>query len=216
MQNDYKICYKGGEGEIEEKKSRFIAHITPVHSEEEATAFIASIKKQYWDARHNVSAFAIGERNELTRSSDDGEPAGTAGRPLLDVILSSNIHDICIVVTRYFGGILLGTGGLVRAYQQAAKAGLEACEIISPTNGYEITISCDYTMHGKVEYYLREQNFIIDSTDFDIGVTIHTHIPSEKLENTITAIADRTAGGARVEKSDEIKYAYLSSGVITF
>lgn len=216
MQNDYKICYKGGEGEIEEKKSRFIAHVLPVHSEEEAVSFINATKKQYWDARHNVSAFAIGERNELTRSSDDGEPAGTAGRPILDVILQSGIHNICIVVTRYFGGILLGTGGLVRAYQQAAKAGIDACEIISPVDGHSLSIRCDYTTHGKIEYYIREQGLSIDSTDFNTDVTLHTHIPADMLQNVLTGIADRSAGSAKVETSKLIKYAYLGNEVITF
>lgn len=216
MQNNYKICYKGGEGEIEEKKSKFIAHVSPVHSEEEAVTFINAIKKQYWDARHNVSAFAIGERNELTRSSDDGEPAGTAGRPVLDVILQSGIHDICIVVTRYFGGVLLGTGGLVRAYQQSAKVGIDACEIIEPIYGHEVSILCDYNMHGKIEFYLREQKLNIDSTDYDTDVTIHTHIPADMLSSAITAIADKTAGGAIVEHSDIIKYAYLGNDVLNF
>ena len=111
---EYKIVYCGGEGEIVEKKSRFIATVKPVDSEEEASAFIAEMKKKYWDARHNCSAFVIGEHNEIQRSSDDGEPAGTAGHPMLDVLLGEGIHNTAVVVTRYFGGTLLGTGGLVR------------------------------------------------------------------------------------------------------
>ena len=114
MKERYKIVYQGGEGEIVEKKSRFIAEIRPVESEEEATAFIAEVKKKYWDARHHCSAFTIGENNEVARCSDDGEPAQTAGRPMLDVLLGRELHNVCAVVTRYFGGTLLGTGGLVR------------------------------------------------------------------------------------------------------
>ena len=109
----YKTVYKGGTGEIEEKKSRFIASIEPVTSEEEAVAFFNKKKKEYWDARHNCTAFTIGEKHENTRCSDDGEPSGTAGRPMLDVLLREDIHNVAVVVTRYFGGTLLGTGGLV-------------------------------------------------------------------------------------------------------
>ena len=111
----YKCIYEGGRGEIEEKKSRFICHVQPVETEEEAVAFINAKKKEYWDARHNCSAFVIGRNAELTRCSDDGEPPGTAGRPMLEVLLNEGIRNIAVVVTRYFGGVLLGTGGLVRA-----------------------------------------------------------------------------------------------------
>ena len=118
----YKILLKGGEGEIVEKKSRFIATLFPVHSEEEAAAFIESMKKKYWDARHNCSAFVLGERAQVTRCSDDGEPSGTAGKPMLEVLLGAEVRNAAVVVTRYFGGTLLGTGGLVRAYTQAVQA----------------------------------------------------------------------------------------------
>lgn len=110
-----KIVYKGGEGELIEKKSRFIATVIPVNSEDEALEFIAAMKKKYWNASHNCFAFVVGENYELQRCSDDGEPQGTAGRPMLDVLLGEQIHNAAVVVTRYFGGTLLGTGGLVRA-----------------------------------------------------------------------------------------------------
>ena len=115
-----KTVYQGGQGEITEKKSRFIATVKEVVSEEEAAAFIAEMKKKYWDARHNCSAFVIGRNQELTRCSDDGEPSQTAGRPMLDVLLREGIYNAAVVVTRYFGGTLLGTGGLVRAYQMCS------------------------------------------------------------------------------------------------
>ena len=132
----YRVVYEGGEGEITEKKSRFIATVRPVESEEEATTFIAEMKKKYWDARHNCSAFVIGERQELNRCSDDGEPAQTAGRPMLDVLLKEGVTNVAVVVTRYFGGVLLGTGGLVRAYQAATQAGLAASRIIEKLPGH--------------------------------------------------------------------------------
>ena len=128
--NGYRVVYEGGEGEIVEKKSRFIATVRPVETEEEAVAFINEMKKKYWDARHNCSAFVIGSRQEVTRCSDDGEPAQTAGRPMLDVLLREGITNVAVVVTRYFGGVLLGTGGLVRAYQSATQAGLAASKLI--------------------------------------------------------------------------------------
>ena len=109
---EIKIVYEGGEGELIEKKSRFIATVRPVESEEEALEFIAAMKKKYWNATHNCSAFVVGENQELQRCSDDGEPQGTAGRPMLDVLLGEEIHNAAVVVTRYFGGTLLGTGGL--------------------------------------------------------------------------------------------------------
>ena len=133
----YKCIYEGGTGEIEEKKSRFICHVKPVETEEEAVAFINAKKKEYWDARHNCSAFVIGKNAELTRCSDDGEPAGTAGRPMLEVLLNEEIRNVAVVVTRYFGGVLLGTGGLVRAYQAAVKAGLEESSIIEKLEGFK-------------------------------------------------------------------------------
>ena len=111
-----KILLKGGEGEIVEKKSRFIALTQPVKTEEEALAFIETVKKKYWDARHHCFAYCIGDQNQLQRCSDDGEPSQTAGRPMLEVILGVGVHNLCLVVTRYFGGTLLGTGGLFRAY----------------------------------------------------------------------------------------------------
>ena len=128
--NGYRVVYEGGEGEIVEKKSRFIATVRPVETEEEAVAFVNEMKKKYWDARHNCYAYVAGKNQELQRCSDDGEPNGTAGRPMLDVLLREEIHDAVVVVTRYFGGTLLGTGGLVRAYQKAN--GLTVDGIVGP------------------------------------------------------------------------------------
>ena len=130
-----KIVYRAGQGEIVEKKSRFIANIFPVHSEEEALAYIEEIRKKHYDARHNCFAYVIGEKNEVMRGSDDGEPSGTAGRPMLEVLLGEELHDVLAVVTRYFGGTLLGTGGLVRAYSAAVKEGLSKTEVIERLSG---------------------------------------------------------------------------------
>ena len=140
MAQGIKILYEGGSGELEEKKSRFIANTLPISTQEEAIEFIEKIKKQYWDARHNCYAYVLGDRHEIQRFSDDGEPGGTAGKPMLDVLLGEDIHNIVVVVTRYFGGTLLGTGGLVRAYSGATKEGLAGSVILEMKNGpYEPT-----------------------------------------------------------------------------
>ena len=135
MLEHYKTIYEGGEGELVEKKSRFIATVRPVETEEEALAFIEEMKKKYWDARHNCYVYSVGMNREATRCSDDGEPSGTAGRPMLDVLLGAGIYNAAIVVTRYFGGVLLGTGGLVRAYSGAVQAGLAASTVIEKHHG---------------------------------------------------------------------------------
>lgn len=146
---DFVLLTKGGEAELVEKKSRFIATVRPVESEEEAAAFIEEMKKKYYDARHNCSAYVLGSKAQLTRSSDDGEPSGTAGRPMLEVLLGSGIRNVAAVVTRYFGGTLLGTGGLVRAYSGVLKEALEKCETARQHFGVRFKIRADYNALEK-------------------------------------------------------------------
>ena len=150
MLEKYKTVYAGGEGEIVEKKSRFIATVRPVQTEEEALAFIEEMKKKYWDARHNCYAYSIGEHREFTRCSDDGEPSGTAGRPMLDVILGEDIYNVAVVVTRYFGGTLLGTGGLVRAYTDATKAAIEAADVVTVSVCVDIILEVPYSLYEQL------------------------------------------------------------------
>ena len=152
-----KTVYSGGEGEIIEKKSRFIATVRPVSAEEEAAAFIAEMKKKYWDARHHCYAYVVGERAQLQRCSDDGEPGGTAGKPILEVIMGEEVRNVALVVTRYFGGTLLGTGGLVRAYSSAAKEGLASSVIITKIPGVKLRIGTDYNGLGKIQYILGQK-----------------------------------------------------------
>lgn len=201
--NAYKCLQKGGTGQIEEKKSRFIATIKPVNSEAEATAFIAEIKKKYWDARHNCSAFVIGERSELTRCSDDGEPAGTAGRPMLEVLLSSEITNICVVVTRYFGGTLLGTGGLIRAYQGAVKAGLSDCETVTVTRGTTYSIETDYNLAGKLQFYFNKEDVIVNNTEWASSVIFTIVLTDNNESKVIKDITELTAAAAKITKGDE-------------
>lgn len=208
--------YKGGQGEITEKKSRFIATVRPVESEDEAVSFINETKKKYWDARHNCSAFVIGKRQELTRCSDDGEPAGTAGRPMLDVLLKENIHNAAVVVTRYFGGVLLGTGGLVRAYQQATKAGLSASEIIEKKDGAVLFIRTDYTGIGRLQYLFAQEKITVMDTAYEADVLVKAVIPENDKKCIEKTIIEQTNGTAKLEWGDEVTFAEYDGEVLLF
>jgi uncharacterized YigZ family protein len=204
-----RIIYEPGEGEIIEKKSRFIATIRPVSTEEEAAAFINEMKKKYWDARHNCSAFVIGDRQELTRCSDDGEPAQTAGRPMLDVLLKEGITGAAVVVTRYFGGVLLGTGGLVRAYQAAVHAGLDNCRILEKKSGLLLSVRTDYNGVGKLQYLFGQQQIAIVNSEYGADVAFEVLIPSEQRNTLEKAITEATSGSAVLIWGDEVAYGIL-------
>lgn len=208
--------YKGGQGEITERKSRFIATVRPVESEDEAVSFINETKKKYWGARHNCSAFVIGKRQELTRCSDDGEPAGTAGRPMLDVLLKENIHNAAVVVTRYFGGVLLGTGGLVRAYQQATKAGLSASEIIEKKDGAVLFIRTDYTGIGRLQYLFAQEKITVMDTAYEADVLVKAVIPENDKKRIEKTIIEQTNGTAKLEWGDEVTFAEYDGEVLLF
>lgn len=203
---EYKMLLEGGEGEIIEKKSRFIATVAKCGTEEEAVAFIEQIKKKYWDARHNCSAFVIGSRGELTRCSDDGEPSGTAGRPMLEVLLGEEIRNVVVVVTRYFGGTLLGTGGLVRAYSQAVKEGLKACRIGTMRYGCQLLVETDYNGVGKILYLLGQQGIEPMESDYGESVSLQIRIPVQLEESLIKAMVEATNGRVKVEKMKELYF----------
>ncbi len=194
MADDYKVLLEGGTGEYEEKKSRFIATLRPVSSEEEATAFISEMKKKYWDARHNCSAFVIGKRCELTRCSDDGEPSGTAGRPMLEVLSGSGVTNAAVVVTRYFGGTLLGTGGLVRAYTQAVKEALNNSKTGHVVPGVEIEVIADYNDVGKIQYYLEKKGVVPFKTDYAADVTLQLRVGQNEADLIEKELTESTAG----------------------
>ncbi|MDE6026047.1 MAG: YigZ family protein [Lachnospiraceae bacterium] len=204
MSDSYITLIKGGEDEIVEKKSRFIGQIQPVSSEEEAQAFIDSIRKKHYDARHNCFAFSVGSSMPTLRFSDDGEPQGTAGKPILEVINSSGIHNICIVVTRYFGGTLLGTGGLVRAYTEAAKVALLQCETKLIQRLYPVEIKLSYTDMGKVSYILNTKNIDICDTVFADDVAFQIQIPVGKKDEILNDITEATGARAVIAVGDEI------------
>ncbi len=192
--NSEKIIYKGGTGEIIEKKSRFIACVTPVSSEEEASTFIAEVKKRHRDAAHNCYAFSVGDKGELCRASDDGEPSGTAGRPILDVINGEAVRNVCIVVTRYFGGTLLGTGGLVRAYSAAAKEGLLNSVFAQKVFGTKIIFKIDYHLVGKVEHLASEMGVLAENVEYTDIVTSRYFLTDDLLDSFCKKISDTTAG----------------------
>ena len=214
--NGYRVVYEGGEGEIVEKKSRFIATVRPIETEEEAAAFVNEMKKKYWDARHNCSAFVIGSRQEVTRCSDDGEPAQTAGRPMLDVLLREGITNVAVVVTRYFGGVLLGTGGLVRAYQSATQAGLAASKIIEKRQGKKLIIHTDYNGLGKLQYLFGQQKTAILDTEYAADVVLTILVPVEQKDFLYKEIIEQTNGTAQMEWGEDAVYALIDKTVQIF
>ena len=216
MLSQYRTVYSGGEAEIIEKKSRFIATVKPVKSEEEAIAFIESLKKKYWNATHNCSAYVIGEHFQVQRCSDDGEPSGTAGKPMLDVLLVEQIHDTVVVVTRYFGGTLLGTGGLVRAYQSSTKAGLEASVVITKMHGHKVSIQTDYTRLGKIQYILGQRGITILNTEYTDKVDLEVLLPEEVVKQVMAEITEGTNGQAVMEIVEECYFANVNGEMMVF
>ena len=195
MQEEYKTVYRGGEGEIVEKKSRFIATVRPVHSEEEVLAFIEEVKKKYWDARHNCFAYVIGVTNPTLRCSDDGE---------------------AVVVTRYFGGTLLGTGGLVRAYQGAVKEGLQASTVITKRLGYRYEIGTDYTGLGKIQYILGQRQISVQDTQYTDKVLMKVILPYDQEQCVVSEITEGTNGQAVIEKGDSCYFAEDGKEILVF
>lgn len=214
--SEWYSLYKGGSGEIEEKKSRFIANIKPVTSQEEATSYINEIKKQYWDARHNCSAYVIGDDGSKTKCSDDGEPSGTAGRPMLEVLTGEGITNVCVVVTRYFGGTLLGTGGLIRAYQSAVKEGLKNCSVLRKISGVVLKVDCDYTDFGRIQFLCTQNEYNIMSTDYGENVKVGIIIPDEKVQDAIAKIKDASGGRAVINDDEHVMYAMVDNEPMIF
>lgn len=202
MNRDYKTVRRSASAEFTEKRSRFIGYITPVKNEQEALDFINSKRSEHWDATHNVYAYSLREGN-IRRYSDDGEPSGTAGMPVLDVIMKNEIVDVCVVVTRYFGGVLLGTGGLVRAYSRSAREALEAGQPVEMRLCAICSLSCSYNRYGKVSSLIPELGGVIDDTDFAGDVTLSFHISGELLPVLNKKLADATAGEVCAEQVGE-------------
>jgi len=208
-----KTAYSSGYGEVVEKKSRFIANIQPVSTEEEALEFIAKMKKQYYDARHNCYAYIIGRNEDIKRSSDDGEPSGTAGRPMLNILEKEGIYNTAVVVTRYFGGVLLGTGGLVRAYQEALQEGLKHTEIVQRQAGYKMQMKIAYTWLGKVQYLCAGMELPVVETLYEDDITITILVTADKKEQVIKEFKEQTEGQVILEEREAVEYFFTEKGV---
>lgn len=190
---EYRTVKAFGIDEYTVKHSRFIGYAKPVTTKEEAESFIAEIKSKHWDAKHNVYAYILRDGN-VKRYSDDGEPQGTAGVPVLSVLEKEDVKDVCVVVTRYFGGILLGGGGLVRAYSHTAKIGLDAAKIITMAKAKELSITCDYTFYGKLEAFLRSEEVVILDSSFADSVTVTFRVKDENYPMLCAKLTDISNG----------------------
>ena len=190
---EYLVPFADGESEFVEKRSRFISHIWRVETEAEARARIEEMKKKYYDARHNCWCYLLKEGN-VVRYSDDGEPQGTAGVPMLEAIRKSGVSDCVVVVTRYFGGILLGGGGLVRAYSHSAKIGVDSAKIITMAHCLDMAVECDYTFYGKLTDFLSREDTVILDTEFTDNVKVIFRIKSENKDNINAKLTELSYG----------------------
>ena len=214
MLERYKTIYCGGEGEIIEKKSRFIATVRLVESEEEALSFIEEMRKKYWNATHTCFAYVNGENRETVRCSDDGEPSGTAGKPMLDVLLGEGMYNTAVVVTRYFGGTLLGTGGLVRAYSKAVQEGLAQSDVIEKQYGAIIEIGTDYNGIGKIQYLIGERKIPTLQAEYTDKVKIQVILPIADVDKFKADLTEATNGRAKIEVTENLYYAILNGKVL--
>lgn len=211
--DSYCTVYREGRGELVEKKSRFIARVFPVSSEEEAFAHLEAVKKEYWDARHHCWAYIIGRNPGSERMSDDGEPSGTAGKPILEVLRGKGLTDVFVVVTRYFGGTLLGTGGLVRAYSGAAAEGLAHTEIITRIHGSKIKIATDYTGAGKIQYFLGQRKLTVLDSIYTEKVEFLVLVPEEEKHAVKKEIMEASFGQAAIEEQAGCWFACTTDGI---
>lgn len=213
---EYRVVYRGGTTEIVEKKSRFIATVIPIESENDALDHIEHIKKKNWNATHNCYAYVLGEHQELQRFSDDGEPSGTAGKPILDVLLGEEVHNVLVVVTRYFGGTLLGTGGLVRAYSRSAKAALEESLIINKVRGKKILLNMDYNTVGKIQYILGQNQIPVIDTIYKEDVDMYIVVAIDEVSRIEQLIIEATSAKVHCQEIDTVYFAKLGSELLIF
>lgn len=199
MDKNYRTIFKYGEDEIIINKSRFIGYARPINNEEEALKFIEEINSKHRDATHNVYAYVVGMDSKIQRFSDDGEPSGTAGIPVLEVIKKEDLRNVVVVVTRYFGGIKLGAGGLIRAYTKGAKIALEAGQIVDMVLHQKLKIRIDYTAYGKIENFLLNGGYFVDETNFDDKVNIFVYIEAKEVDKFQNIITDMTNGNNEFE-----------------
>lgn len=201
LKNSYKTVLEESETLLVEKKSKFISHVKPVDNEEDALSYLAQMRSKYSDARHNVYAYVIDENN-IFRYSDDGEPSGTAGMPVLDTIRKEGLVDVVVVITRYFGGTLLGTGGLVHAYSASTKQGILASKPVEMNKSDIVSVTVDYSMVGKMQHKFASDGYTLEDTKFDSEVTFIVSCPIDKTPKMIDDITEFTNGSARCDIID--------------
>ena len=211
MAKDYKTVLENASDEFVEKRSRFIGYCKPVKTEQGAIDFINEKRSEHWNATHNVYAYSLREGN-IKRYSDDGEPSGTAGMPVLDVIVKNEIFDVVVVVTRYFGGVLLGTGGLVRAYSHGSKIAVEAAKPVIMQNCLVCEARCAYNQYGKVSSLIIGVGAAVDDTVYESDVLVKFHIKPDLLGTLNKKLADATSGEVTVEQKDEQYFAVQING----
>ncbi|MGI6776605.1 MAG: YigZ family protein [Acetivibrionales bacterium] len=204
MKKEYRTVSKLAEAEIEEKKSRFIATVKPVSTEEEAQEFINEMKKRYWDATHNVYAYYIEGEAAIQKFSDDGEPSGTAGLPVLEVLKKAQVQDLVVVVTRYFGGTLLGAGGLVRAYSRSASAGIEAAGIVKKQLCIQAVVIVEYALLGKIQNLLSANNYMVKDIVYGQDAEMIVYVPVDCIERFRQLVDDATNASAVIEIGEEL------------
>lgn len=209
----YYSVLKYSEAEHVIEKSKFITYTTPVKTEEEATSFISKIKKQNYNATHNVSAYVIGKKSDIKRYSDDGEPSGTAGMPALDTLLKKGITNICVVITRYFGGIKLGTGGLVKAYTESTKLGVEASQLIEFRELMRYKITASYELFSKVQYKLQNSLVYIKDIEYMENVSINIYFEEEN-KKILEELIDLTASNVDLEELPNEYVVFLDDKIL--
>ena len=189
--------------ELVEKKSTFITHLVRVTSEEEAREFVQKMKKKHYDATHVCSCYVVGDNNEITRANDDGEPSGTAGAPMLDVLVKNEIKNVCATVIRYFGGTKLGTGGLVRAYGGGVINALKNTTLVERKDALEIRLELDYSLNGKIEYEIEKTNFIVNNLEYTDKIIYTIYVMEEDYDSFQSWIANLTNGQFKILSTHE-------------
>lgn len=210
----YKTVFKQGVGEIEIKKSKFIGYVKPVESEEEAEEFILAVRKEHPTARHHCTAYVIGEKGMIQRYDDDKEPSGTAGVPMLDVLKKEGLTNLVAVVVRYFGGTLLGTGGLVRAYTKATQSALDSAVIVDMIPYHKIKIEFLYPIYGEMEYYLYSEDIPVLQTEYTDTVTLELVVADRDWKRFEEKFAEMTSGEGKYLSKENILLPEINGNLI--
>ena len=210
-----KKIIKNGQGEYIEKKSKFIAHIFDVESEQQAAAIIAEVKKKYWDARHNCYAYILGDKGEIQRFSDDGEPSGTAGKPILEVLSGNECSNCLCIVTRYFGGVLLGTGGLIRAYTSASKEALDDCLTGELVEGVHAYLDADYNYVGKIQHLCIQHDITVVSTEYSDNAIFELMMEKQVLQKFEKTLTEMSSGRIGLREIMEVKMYRDGRGILS-